>query len=147
MLGELTVEEIEEVLNAEVIGRVGCIAEGWPYIVPVTYAYDGTSVYAHTAEGLKLQAMRENPNVCFEVEQVRSMKNWRTVIARGRFEQLWRDDEERAMDLLTARFASSSTSTTTQLERREDVHRREGVKRPVLFRVRLVSRTGRFELA
>ena len=100
MLGELNAEEIEEVLHSEVIGRIGCVSDGWPYVVPVSYAYDGESIYAHSAEGLKISAMRDSPRVCFEVERIESMKKWRTVIARGQFEPVWRDDEERAMDLL-----------------------------------------------
>ena len=71
------------------LGRVACLVDGRPYIVPVTYVYDGElgCVYVHSGEGAKVQAMRANPNVCFEVEQVHDMANWRTVIARARFEE------------------------------------------------------------
>jgi len=146
MMGELEANEIDDVLRSEFIGRIGCIVNGWPYVVPVTYAYDGECAYAHSAEGLKLRAMRESPRVCFEVEQLRSMTNWRTVIAHGRFEELWSDAEERAMDLIEARLAGRETSASALLAQWEDVHRREAVHRPVLFRIRLEDRTGRFEL-
>ena len=43
------------------------------YVVPVTYAYDGEAIYAHSLEGLKLALMRKNPHVCFEVEDVQGM--------------------------------------------------------------------------
>jgi nitroimidazol reductase NimA-like FMN-containing flavoprotein (pyridoxamine 5'-phosphate oxidase superfamily) len=147
MLGDLDAEEIEEVLHSEVIGRIGCVSEGWPYVVPISYAYDGESIYAHSAEGLKIGAMRDSPRVCFEVERIESMKKWRTVIARGQFEPVWRDDEERAMDLLAARLASAMPHDASHVDRHEDVHRHEGVWRPVLFRIRLVAKTGRFEQA
>ena len=55
MLGELTSDEIDELLRTEAIGRIGCYAFGQPYVVPVTYAYDGDSVYGHSREGLKLR--------------------------------------------------------------------------------------------
>ena len=101
MMGNLTPDQIEEVLRSEVIGRIACVADGWPYIVPITYVYDGGEfVFSHSAEGRKIEAMRQNPQVCFEVEQIKSIASWRTVIARGRFEPLARDAEERAMDLL-----------------------------------------------
>jgi uncharacterized protein len=145
MIGSLTPEEIEDVLNGEVLGRVGCIAAGRPYIVPVTYVYDGEYVYGHSAEGAKVRAMRENPDVCFEVERIRDMANWRTVIAQGRFEELWRDDEGRAMELLASRFAPLLVSESGRPAPREEAHRLHGITRPILYRIRLLEKSGRFE--
>jgi hypothetical protein len=145
MIGELNPEEIEDVLKGQVLGRVACIAGGRPYIVPVSYIYDGEFVYVHSAEGTKVRAMRDNPDVCFEVEQVRDMANWRTVVAQGRFEELWRDDEERAMGLLAARFAPLLVSESGRPLPREEAHRQHGVRRPVLYRLRLLEKSGRFE--
>ena len=72
-------------LKAETIGRIGCYAYGRPYVVPITYAYDGVAVYAHSREGLKLRAMRSNPGVCFEVDRMASLSEWSSVIAMGRY--------------------------------------------------------------
>ena len=146
MMGELSAREIDELLRAEILGRIGCVANGWPYIVPVTYVYDGESVYAHSGEGMKLRAMRHEPLVCFEVEQIRSMSNWRTALLRGRYEELFSDEEERALQLLVTRLARVETSASARLTSQEDIHRREGVHRPILFRIRIEDRTGRFEL-
>jgi nitroimidazol reductase NimA-like FMN-containing flavoprotein (pyridoxamine 5'-phosphate oxidase superfamily) len=146
MLGELDVDQIDQVLRSEDIGRLGCIANGWPYVVPVTYVYDGGSVYAHTGEGLKLRAMRENPRVCLEVEQMRSEANWRTVVVRGRFEELSSEENDRALALLTTRLARAERSATARLVQHDDIVRREGIHRPVLFRILIEEKTGRFEL-
>ncbi|MGV0581935.1 hypothetical protein ABQE57_24815 [Mycolicibacterium elephantis] len=35
MLGTLAPDEIEELLSTEAVGRIGCIHEGRPYVVPV----------------------------------------------------------------------------------------------------------------
>jgi nitroimidazol reductase NimA-like FMN-containing flavoprotein (pyridoxamine 5'-phosphate oxidase superfamily) len=83
MLGELNERQIEHVLRSEVIGRIGCIAEGRPYVVPITYVYDGTCVYGHSVDGVKMRAMRSEPSVCFEVEHVDNLANWQSVIAWG----------------------------------------------------------------
>jgi nitroimidazol reductase NimA-like FMN-containing flavoprotein (pyridoxamine 5'-phosphate oxidase superfamily) len=138
MIGSLTPEEIDDVLEAEVLGRIACIVDGHPYVVPVTYVYDAqlSDVYVHSAEGAKVRAMRANPDVCFEVEQIRDMANWRTVIARARFEELWRNRGERAMGLLASRLAPLRVSETA---------RQHGVIRPLLYRLHLIQRTGRFE--
>ena len=69
MLGELTSDQIEHLLHSEVVGRIGCHAAGRTYVVPVNYAYDGEFLYGHAADGMKLQMMRENPELCFEVDR------------------------------------------------------------------------------
>jgi nitroimidazol reductase NimA-like FMN-containing flavoprotein (pyridoxamine 5'-phosphate oxidase superfamily) len=148
MMGSLATEEIEAVLSKEVLGRIGCIADERPYIVPVAYVYDGEfdDVYIHSAEGMKLEAMRANPEVCFEVEQICDMANWRTVIARAHFEELWKDDEEeRAIGLLASRLAPLDVSESANVPRREDAHRQHGITRPVLYRLHLIEKTGRYE--
>jgi nitroimidazol reductase NimA-like FMN-containing flavoprotein (pyridoxamine 5'-phosphate oxidase superfamily) len=146
MMGELTAAEIEQVLRAEVFGHLGCIADGWPYVVPINYAYEGGSIYANSSEGMKLHAMRENPLVCFEVEQIRGLANWRTVIAKGRFEELLHDERERAIDVLSMRLARIETSASTRLVQQDDVYRKEAFHRPVLFGIRVQALSGRFEL-
>ena len=70
MIGELAMNEIDQVLREGVIGRIGCHARGRTYVVPVTYVYDGVSIIGHTGDGLKVRMMRENPVVCFEVDQL-----------------------------------------------------------------------------
>ena len=149
MLGELSPEEIEEVLRSEITGRIGCHADGRTYVVPVTYAYEGGDVYCHSPEGLKLRMMRKNPNVCFEVDRVRDMGNWRSVIASGRFEELSGRDALSGMDVLIKRFAA--------IERPDEPHPsyvfRESDAEPpqtdgreiAIFRIRLTEKSGRFE--
>jgi uncharacterized protein len=142
MMGDLTAQEVEEVLESEVLGRVAYISDGRPCLIPVTYVYDSEfgDVYVHSAEGTKVRAMRANPEVCFEVEQIRDMANWRTVIARARFEDLWPDREERAMDLLAAKFAPLRVNEKSPPPRLEDAHRIHGVTRSVLYRLHLIEK-------
>jgi nitroimidazol reductase NimA-like FMN-containing flavoprotein (pyridoxamine 5'-phosphate oxidase superfamily) len=146
MIGELTTAEIEQVLRAEVLGRIGCIVDGWPYVVPINYVYESQTVYGNSSEGMKLRAMRDDPRVCFEVEQIRGMANWRTVIIRGRFEELLHDERERAIDIISMRLARIETSASSRLIQQDDVYRREGFHRPVLFGIRIKEVYGRFEL-
>ena len=86
MIGILTPEQIVHVLQSQIIGRIGCYADGKVYIVPVSYAYHNHYIYAHSKEGLKTHMMRQNPSVCFEVDQMDNLANWRSVILWGTYE-------------------------------------------------------------
>ena len=147
MLGVLTPEEIEAVLRSDVIGRIGCRGDDRVYVVPITYAYDGEAVYAHSAEGLKLAMMRRDPDVCFEVEHMDDLANWRSVIAWGRFEELRGEDAARGMQRLIDRLRPlmvSATATPTHglgEAHRADVHARHAT----IYRIKLAEKTGRFE--
>ena len=143
MIEVLSPEEIEVLLERSVVGRIGCYAEGRIYVVPVAYAYDAGCVYAHTAEGLKLRMMRKNPSVCFEVDTVESVFNWRSVIAWGTFEELHGAAAEDAMRAIMLRFLQ----TKAQPNSRTLSSQRPGIAsdQAVVYRIRLIEKMGRFE--
>lgn len=140
MLGELTEQEVEDVLRTEIIGRIGCHAYGRTYIVPITYRYDGRFIYAHSAEGMKLHMMRENPHVCFEVDSMDDLANWRSVIAWGTFEELHGLHAERAMEMLVAHIEPRVNGPPGA-----SVHPTHATHPVVLYRIELEEKTGRFE--
>lgn len=147
MLGKLESAEIESVLGAQVVGRIGCHADNLTYVVPVSYAYDGRNVYVHTRDGMKLDMMRKNPDVCFEVDEMKNMANWRSVVAWGRFEELEQEDERRmALDALLKRILPAMSSETTHISaqwpfRPDNLNEIGGV----VFKIELKNKTGRFE--
>lgn len=141
MLGTLTRRQIDEVLRAGTIGRLGMSADGKAYVVPITYVYDGDSVYGHTTVGQKVRMMRKNPEVCFETDDIRDMANWRSVIAQGRYEELSGDVAVAAAKLIAARLGPLTTSATAGPA--GPAARRNRTQ--VSYRIRLVERSGRFE--
>ena len=88
MLGELSKDQIESILSSQALGRLACCVNNQPYIVPVTYAYDGKYIYGQSNEGKKLEMMRQNPKVCFEVDMMVNITNWKSVIVNGHLEEL-----------------------------------------------------------
>jgi len=105
MLGKLEQPEIEAVLNQQVTGRLGCHAQGITYIVPVNYVYKNGVIYAHSGPGMKIEMMRKNPKVCFEVDEIKSIFSWRSVIAWGKFEEITDiQEQEQAMQSLIHRI-------------------------------------------
>jgi nitroimidazol reductase NimA-like FMN-containing flavoprotein (pyridoxamine 5'-phosphate oxidase superfamily) len=147
MLGKLNTTEIDALLSSQIIGRIGCYADDTPLITPISYVYDGEYIYAHTREGLKLNLMRKNPRVCFEVEEMKDMANWKTVIAWGEFEELKNDQDRRqGLQLLVNRILPLVSSETTHLHHdwpfaSNDLHEIKGI----VFRIHLKRKSGRFE--
>jgi nitroimidazol reductase NimA-like FMN-containing flavoprotein (pyridoxamine 5'-phosphate oxidase superfamily) len=147
MLGELNPNEIESLLRNQMIGRIGCSDGNTIFVVPITYAYDGTFIYCHSKVGLKIKMMRNNPSVCFEVDQLSTMKDWKSVIAWGTYEEL-QDDEARqvGVQIFSERmkpFVASETLGPTM--RQPEPHPPDIGPKPVFFRIRVTKKTGRFE--
>jgi uncharacterized protein len=147
MFGNLNTEEIETVLHNQLIGRIGCHNDNTTYVVPISYAYDGEFVYALTREGLKINIMRQNRQVCFEVEDIPDLGNWKSVICWGEFEELPNKTERhQALMLLHDRQLPHVTSATTKLSstwpfRPNNIDAIKGV----VFRIRINKKTGKYE--
>jgi uncharacterized protein len=63
-------EVIDRIIGGCQVCRLGLAKDNVPYIVPVSFGYDGSALYFHTARtGLKLDFIAANPGVCFEFEQ------------------------------------------------------------------------------
>lgn len=60
---------VEEVMGRVLVGHLGTVEpDGHPYVVPLTFAWMEGRVYFHSAiEGDKLDNLRREPRVCFEV--------------------------------------------------------------------------------
>jgi uncharacterized protein len=148
MLGELNANEINNILSSQVIGRLGCCTGKQPYIVPVTYAYDGDFIYGQTNEGFKLNTLRKNPNVCFEVDSMIDMRNWKSVIVYGTFEELKEKKAiEEAKEILFSRvftLMTSSTIHTHEHETNATVDDSNRIKH-VMYKIKIENCTGRYE--
>ena len=60
---------LEEILKSQVVCRLAMVDGGRPYIVPVNYGYREGCLYIHSApEGTKIDLLRQNPEISFEVE-------------------------------------------------------------------------------
>jgi nitroimidazol reductase NimA-like FMN-containing flavoprotein (pyridoxamine 5'-phosphate oxidase superfamily) len=140
MLGELTGQQIEDLLRTEVIARIGCLSDRGVYVVPVTYVYDNTYVWGHAMDGTKLAAMRAHPQVCVEVEHVDDLSNWRSVIAWGTFEECHGADWDAGLALLVERIMPLLT-----LPAHQSPPNLSALRRGSVYRIRLDTKTGRFE--
>jgi len=62
--------QIEAILKRGKMCRVAFFDEEFPYMVPLCFGFDGTAIYFHGFNGgKKMECLRKNPKVCFEVEE------------------------------------------------------------------------------
>lgn len=147
MLGTLTDIQTNNLLTRNAVGRIGYHDEKKSYITPVTYVFDGEYIIGQTNEGLKLDIMRKNPFVCFEVDVMSSMSNWESVIAWGYFEELFDNEALDArkylynsiLDLLTVPSVHPHEHDPNILI--DDSNR---IKK-VMYRIKITEKIGRFE--
>ncbi len=136
MIKRMSREESDALLRAQRLARLGCVSEGYPYVVPVNYVYDGESAFSHSLPGRKIEAMRESPRVCLQVDEVRDHLRWKSVLAFGTFEELTDPDERsRALNLLLSLFPRL---TPVESLIAEDAN----APAPVVYRVRVERLTG-----
>jgi len=60
---------MDAIINRALSCHLSCCIDNTPYIVPLSYGYDGKSVYFHSAQqGKKTSILMENPRVCLAFE-------------------------------------------------------------------------------
>ena len=77
--------ECRELLTRLGFGRLACVSNDRPYIVPIYFCYDADRLYCFSTVGQKIQWMRENPLVCVEVDEIAAHDNWVSVVALGHY--------------------------------------------------------------
>ncbi len=142
----MTDDQVNSILLSQAFGRLACADGNMPYIVPITYAYDGNYIYGQTNEGAKLDIMRKNPSVCFEVDRMTDMKNWKSVIVYGTFEELEGDAAEQARSKFFGSLFPLTTRSKIHPFQHETVYEPDDTTRikKVMFRIKIEKITGRF---
>ncbi len=110
-------EQIWDFLEMMSVGRLGLIAGGEPYVVPVNHIVVDGALYFHSAhEGRKVEALKENATVCFETDVLYGIRDdqkpcdmgsyYRSVIVFGSAEIVDdRDEALRALELLVEKHS------------------------------------------
>ncbi|MEO8949537.1 MAG: pyridoxamine 5'-phosphate oxidase family protein [Mucilaginibacter sp.] len=148
MLRELKDTQIDALLKDQLIGRIGCHAAGITYIVPVNYVYDGINIYCHSAKGMKIDMMRKNPQVCFEVDHIKDITNWESVIAWGTFEEITDMTEkqvvlQKLIDRITPYMIDDSvTREHGFVDEETDIGTTVEL---IMYKIIISKKTGRFE--
>ncbi|NOR34776.1 MAG: pyridoxamine 5'-phosphate oxidase family protein [Bacteroidales bacterium] len=90
---------LAEILSGAIICRVAMLDGDRPYIIPFNYGYSDGCLFIHSApEGKKIDLLKQNPEVCFEVEDIMEITkgeracdwstHYRSVVGYGEVEIL-----------------------------------------------------------
>lgn len=135
MISRLSNDEARGLLTACTTGRLGCVYDGRPYVVPVNYVCDGDGIYIHSLPGRKIDALRANPKACLQVDQVSDPYHWRSAIAYGDYEEITEPAKrDWAVRSLQERFPNLTPV--------ESVPVHDGQSSVIIFRIRIREITG-----
>lgn len=115
MFINLSKDESLDLLKNNIYGHLGCHALGKTYVVPISYAFDGKYIYCHTHEGLKMDLMRRNAAVCFQVQEIDAVANWKSVIVQGNFQELEGDKRKKGLTALLDRSVPAVVTETVKI--------------------------------
>ncbi|MDB4899349.1 MAG: Pyridoxamine 5-phosphate oxidase-related protein [Gemmatimonadetes bacterium] len=81
----LTMEESHALLASHNVGRIAFTLHDRVDIEPINYVCEGDWIFGRTSEGTKLSTLRHHPWCAFEVDEVRGMFDWSSVVVKGAF--------------------------------------------------------------
>src|SRR5262245_27002334 len=136
-IGRLGETDSLVILREGTLGRLGCVDDDGPYVVPVNYVFDGKDIYIHSLPGKKINALRANPRVCLQVDEIKDAYNWRSVIAFGKYEEI--SDEKTREELLGKLFSRLTHMTPVESKLTK------GLQETIVFRIKVDEITGMSE--
>ncbi len=77
--------EAEKMLARNHVGRIAFSFHDRLNIEPIHYVFDNEWLYGRTSYGEKLLVIEHHPWVAFEVDEVKDLFNWRSVVVKGAF--------------------------------------------------------------
>jgi len=79
---------IDALLARQVVARLAYTHRDRVDIEPIHYVYLDSWLYLRTQPGTKLSTLIHNPWVALEVDEVRALDDWESVVVRGRLQLL-----------------------------------------------------------
>ncbi len=77
-------EEIETILRQSKVCRLAMVDGDKPYMVPMNFGYSDGCLFFHCAnQGRKIDVIKKNPNICFEVDELNRLKKARLACDWG----------------------------------------------------------------
>lgn len=136
---------LAEILKSAVICRMAMMDGELPYIIPFNYGYGDGCLYIHSApDGKKIDLLRTNPEVCFEVEDEMEITKgeqacdwstrYRSVVGYGTVEILSDgESKKRGLEVIMAQHGAPELVRFNQ----------KNLDRMVILKLTITSMTGK----
>lgn len=85
---ELTAIESREILERHNVGRIAFSFHDRVDIQPIHYVFKDNWLYGRTSRGSKFATLAHNPWCAFEVDEIRGIFDWDSVVVKGHLELL-----------------------------------------------------------
>lgn len=82
---ELARDEIEAMIGRNNVGRIAFAFHDRVDIEPIHYIYERGWLYGRTSEGEKLSTLAHNQWVAFEIDEIKDIFDWRSIVIHGSF--------------------------------------------------------------
>jgi len=136
---------IKSILEEALVCRIALCDDNSPYIIPMNFGYKDNYLYLHSApEGRKIEILRKNNNICFEVDlktELVTSENackwgmkYLSVVGFGKA-QIVNDIEEKKKALNIIMNKHSNESSFEYLE--------AAIKNVVIIKVRITELAGK----
>jgi nitroimidazol reductase NimA-like FMN-containing flavoprotein (pyridoxamine 5'-phosphate oxidase superfamily) len=96
LIQELSEQDSLDLVSRVRFGRLGCAANGQPYVVPMNFAVQDRNIYAFSTIGKKIEYLRLNPRICLQVDEISTGHKWRSVVVLGCYHEVSNMAEEEA---------------------------------------------------
>jgi nitroimidazol reductase NimA-like FMN-containing flavoprotein (pyridoxamine 5'-phosphate oxidase superfamily) len=135
---ELDQTESTAFVAAHHVGRMALAHKDRVEIVPIHYVHDDAWLYCRTAAGTKLELATHNRWVAFEVDEVRALFDWTSVVVKGGVYLLRSDGSKDEAALYDKGVKLIRTLIPESFTPRDPVP-----ERAILFRIHVDEITGR----
>ena len=142
MLGELNNRQLIDLLERQAFGRLGCHLNGETYIVPINYVYKDNAIYAHSGIGKKIEMMRANPQVCFQVDEIINTFRWESAILKGNYTELSGELRQQAMQGIIHRIMPLTNRPGEEPSHGISSELHQNI---IVFKIELTEANGRYE--
>lgn len=135
---------IDKILTSAIICRVAFHDDPYPYVVPMNYGHNDGSLYFHCAqEGKKIDLIKRNNKVCFEIEMSHELitddvsckwsTKYQSLIGYGEIEIISDNEEKKkGLDVIMIQHG-----------KKENLYNENAVKKVTVLKLKITNVTGK----
>lgn len=150
MIKNLEQAECLELLSDNYLGHLGFISGGSPHVIPITYFFDAEekSIISYSANGHKIDAMRKYEFVSLQVQNVKSIQEWKSVLIHGTFSEVDGSTAKKYLHKFATGVKETIERTTGEKPNfiGEFSSKLQGRELPIVYRIRIRDITGKYRL-